>query len=544
MIRYLLVRSTPDILEFVLVQDSGKVQGSREVQDSGETVKVIERLRADPFGCLKPNLESSFKPVVKPVAETSPEILAASPTGSHTAGSHTAGEEFVENAKAEKTTKNGHSFISWDETRNIISTWDYSFCAAIVSDPTSGNANIELPFSNRTKIDQVVPLQLQDLLPLDPDNYLCCNRLIHTTNDNLNIVHTSYIEEDVIANLLETLSDIGVNPRFITTDGAVLALLASTVWADKLQEPCIVFSALDETSYVAALIENGQCAELRQGRSKSAALVGDILLFATSIYTRRRLYIPHALAVNYESLEARMLALPEPSSEVIACTEQELKITDVAPGKVFDAPLWAHGLFILLTSTREVTSLVDFRVGPYSYRAMLHNFLTSIKGEATYLALAAIIGFGWVATLFYGVEHRINLVNEKVATGFKAVFPEEVIAQESEISYLDSRLTDVQSQLSDTGNISSLSPLESLKKLSASIDNQSDVTIEKMNLSYGSITFRGTALDVPTVGKLETTLSGIEGFCSAQVKPKGKTPGGTRYQFDAELTPCDIPVIK
>ncbi|MDD2943759.1 MAG: hypothetical protein PHC51_12435 [bacterium] len=507
MIRYLLVRSIPDSLEFFLVQDSG------------ETIEVVEKLTINPNS-----------------SEITNQISSRHATAPH------PGDEVMDNESTDDSSLS--SGLASDNIRSILSKWDYSYCAAVVSDPTSGNTIIELPFSNKTKIDQVVPLQLQDLLPLDSDDYLCCNRLIYSADNNLNIVSTSYIQEDVIAGLLDTLSNMDIKPRYITTDSSLLPLIASNLWPDTLQEPYIVFSALDDISYVAALVDSGQCAEIREGRSKSKTLVGDILLFATSIYSRRKLKISHALAINYETLDARLLALPEITNETTPYQESDIKISDVASGKIFAAPLWAHGLFMLLSSAREITSLVDFRVGPYSYRAMLHNFISAIKGEATYLALAAIIGISWVGTQLYGVEHKINLINERIASGIKAVFPDDIVAQDSEMSYLDAKLTDVQSQLSDTGNISSLSPLESLKKLSESIDRQSDVAIEKMNLSYGSITFRGTALDLPTVGKLETTLSEIEGFCSAQVKPKGKAPGGTRYQFDAELTPCDIPVNK
>ena len=119
--------------------------------------------------------------------------------------------------------------------------------------------------------------------------------------------------------------------------------------------------------------------------------------------------------------------------------------------------------------------------------------------------------------------------------------PGEVVPFRREVDFLQRRVEEIETQLRDMGTLSSLSPLDSLKELTAAIDPSLDLQIDSMNIAHSRVSFNGSVIDYPAVGTLSQILKDRKDrFCDVKVDPAARTFGtSSRVKFTAEIRLCD-----
>ena len=106
--------------------------------------------------------------------------------------------------------------------------------------------NLSFPFSDRKKITQTLPFELENLSPSEGDNLLADFLVSETGPEGAQIVAAT-IEKEVLTELLSALGKAGVDPDTIEVAGVRIALRL----ADALAEDCVL---LDIRESLAELI--------------------------------------------------------------------------------------------------------------------------------------------------------------------------------------------------------------------------------------------------------------------------------------------------
>lgn len=416
----------------------------------------------------------------------------------------------------------------------------------------------ELPFDDPKKIEQVAPLQLQDVLPFEVDDFVVDSFVIGRQNGEFRVL-SSLAPQSAVAETLATLQLLGADPKLITTRASALLPLSRMLLGlesnsrsdDFLGSSTLVGVLHIEQEHAALLIVRG--GEPLLLRDLRWTLGGDTELFRTvgcSIVRAERehslslsrLYVLGAPAMVERAAQKipRRVTPLDVSQFVLNGTEQPLELEQFS---------WSLGLLAselqrdqphLLQRgvKRQPRSLVDFRQGSFAYRRLLRMIGAALQQELFYVLAAVFFGILWIGGEIYSARADLELVESRMKALVAQAMPGESAPYRAEASYIETKVSELEEQLKSMGSLSSLSPLGSLRELVLALGAGIDVTFDTVSIGSSKLTLKGSVADNQSVATLSTLLKARkESFCDVQVDSKGKT--GSRVGVTVEIGLCE-----
>lgn len=414
---------------------------------------------------------------------------------------------------------------------------------AVVSGKHVLYKNISLPFANPKKIEQTAPLQVQDSIPFDIDDFIIDHVLLGRRPEGDYEILSTLIPEDDVADILKQLRSLGADPKILTTKAAALTLLGESIGVPRSG----AYGLLEFSGGRAALsiFVDGAVRRLRDfpaGDGESAVnpqLLAQIncTLARTErdLETRLERIFVVALPDVFAKCREHLLRPLEPvdfSTFVRNRTNEDIRVDNLS---------WAIGLIAgeLAGRGRAKEPLVDFRKGKFAQKAAWKNIWNAVKSEIVPIGLALFFGIGWGISSLYNAHSALNDIEQRIDALIAASMPGEAVPQRREVSYIEDRVLQLEEQLRGMGSLSSLSPLDSLKELSSAIGTDIDIQVDVLNIGQSRLTFSGSVLDNPNVGRLNSALESRKRFCEVNVEPKGREPGSGRVKFNADIGLCE-----
>lgn len=402
---------------------------------------------------------------------------------------------------------------------------------------------MHLPFKDPKNLGQVVPLQLQDLVPFDVSSVVVDPLPISEGADRRFEILASVLPREDIANSLQRLQQLGIDPEILTTPSSAASGL-SVFLGDEDAASCYGLLLIAEDHASLTLVSEGAACVLRE-------FPGPISLEDQNAI-RAILQGVHTCIKRFESQTSRSISTLYLQGERSTCERMagslncRTKYIDLSecyslPANVSstDANLgWALGL--MARELSENKPLVNFRKGDYAYKPLWGNFVAALKEELTWIILAFFFICTWVGTQLYTVHSQLGRIEQGIEEEFRAALPGEPVQRGLEASVLQDKINNIEQQLRGLGSLSSLSPLESLKELSVAVSKDIDITISKINIGDSGLSFSGTVPDYVAVGKLNTALEQRKDrFCEVRVDSRNKEPGTNRIRYQAEVGFCE-----
>ncbi len=404
----------------------------------------------------------------------------------------------------------------------------------------------KLPFANQKKIDQIAPLQLEDGLPFELDEFHFDNRVIQRDEDGQYEVLSTLIPSVLVAQGLSTFAQLGSDPKMLTTKASALLGIAEHVARSEHQ----CFAVLEVSSGRASLavFDDGKLRRLRDlpliPNESHTEIASELFAQINCTLQRSEKELECALASIYVISDttfyqqcADSLLYPVQSLDfenfVHNRTEEDLRIDNLS---------WAIGLLSLeiLGNKNGSGDLVDFRQGTFSYNPAWRNLWNAIQTEFVSISLAVVAAILWFISIVYSTQHELTQVESAIKSLLSTALPEVAVPYRRESNFLEEEIERIEEQLRGMGSLSSLSPLESLNVLSKTIGRDIDISVDAVNIAQSRLSLRGSVLDNPSVGRLSGALEKQESrFCSVKVDPKGRVPGSSRVKFSAEIELCE-----
>ncbi len=407
--------------------------------------------------------------------------------------------------------------------------------------------DVSLPFSDQKRVDQVAPLQLQDGLPFDVDEFIVDNQVHGLNQDGSYNVISAMLPSSAISESLGSLQLVGAEPRLISSGASILFSLVSRLravdrapWGDGLNAAIEVCDR--RVSIV--LFRGDTLLRLREfsfpGNAEVAAelLCASIrsTLFGEEYHREERIDSIHFIgADDVRQFLEQGLERPIHPIDVTPLLQDG---ADLAPAHELS---WALGLLSNeIFGAPNDKKPIDFRKGPFAYKHALKTVWLAVEPEVLYIGFFVFWLLTWCFSTFYNANQSLAAVEEEIQNLVRTKVTGEVLPRGAEVSTLESRVSELEEQLRGMGSLSSLSPLDSLKLLSDVIKQNIDVEVDSLSIAQSRLIFRGTILDTPTLGRLDGALEKIgEPFCATKVDPKGRDPRTSRVKFAAEIELCE-----
>ena len=431
--------------------------------------------------------------------------------------------------------------VSIEELVQAVNEADSSL--AVISTSRILYKKFQLPFNDQKKLDQVAPIQLQDSVPFDIDDFVIDNMVLDKSEDGQYSILASAVPEEDVVKALSFTARAGVDPKLLTTRASALAAFADA-WAPLENRDFAVLELARDYAALAIFV-NEKIAHVREFPDNSFFAGNNSIpntpllsainssLAAIEYEQGAKLSTVHVIGSD-EAFRACAAALNLPvkkldlESHIVDQTGENLALSDYS---------WAAGLLAAETKKCAVP-LVDFRKGRFAHNPVWKSFVSALKEEFFPLALALLFAVGWYGSVVYNTHRSASIVEDRIAGLLKEAIPGEAVPARQEVSHLEQKVGALEEQLQGIGSLSSLSPLESLKRLSTLINASIDVEIESMSIGSGGINFNGSSLDKPTLGRLDAALKAAP-FCEPNISPSGTVPGSSRVAFRAEVKLCE-----
>ena len=192
--------------------------------------------------------------------------------------------------------KGGKSEVAWKENYPLSGKHDFRL-DNIPSDIENAYLSlplaflncrvIELPFSGKDRIREVLPFELDGMILGGPDNVVFDNVVIDTLDDKYRVLAV-YVEKTVLRSILEKLRSLGIDPVFVTSielrpalkDFEFTKLLAPASLAEKDRTGL----ALEEMKTPTIDLRRGEFAYTRETeKTRKSLRVTTVLLILTAL---------------------------------------------------------------------------------------------------------------------------------------------------------------------------------------------------------------------------------------------------------------------
>lgn len=395
-------------------------------------------------------------------------------------------------------------FLEKEEDEVIVAVLPRS--AAIVQE-------LEVPFREPKRYEQIIPMQLEDLVPFAIDEFIVDSAFLREQAEGEFHIVSALVPKTQIKYVLDCLSKVEVAPELVT--------LRAPLLVGALEEPdaSAILIEVDVNGFSLVVLERGVVTAIREWRGRD---VREHLLLTLGRITKREkearpiFVIGDALDANtMRSITARPLLFKG----------ERIKVNE----------LYALGIHEIHEAKRP---LINFRRGPFAYGVQWGRFLQAAKDQWSSFALAALCGVFWLGASTFSSASQLSRLDDAMQERIQTVFPSEAIPPGEETKFVTEKVDELENQLRALGSLSALSPLDSLKELSEVIPKSIDVALDGLTIGQSRLTFTGSVIDNNSFGKLLGALEKHRSrFCTVKVDSKGQM--GNRVRFAADIKLCE-----
>ena len=415
---------------------------------------------------------------------------------------------------------------------------------------------LEFPFSERRRLQQAVPFEVEDTLPFDLEHVMLDWQVVESERGRARVV-AAIAPRPRVSELMEALHEGGCDARVVEAEGLVLANLCS---AFNLAGPRLLvdlghskttFCALEDDKAVAAhsfgvagraltdaiaedrglslpeaeraKCEHGIFDPVLGGRlAKASAVVdqiaGEMVRFVASLEPTMKSRIED---VTLFGGSAQMERIDELLAERtgLSVTRLGLPSDELGPGLVAGGSpvLFAPAIALALRGTARATTSLNFRQDEFARRLDLSRYRRDFGSTFVMLGIVLVLGIASAlsgALLESGTARRSE---KQVAALWTSVFPDQPVP-ENPVAAMREAVAAAHARAEFLGVYrGNRSALDLLGEISRRVPPDLDVIFEELSIARGTIRIRAFTKSFEAAERLGAELAKFEPFSKVQV---------------------------
>jgi type IV pilus assembly protein PilM len=440
---------------------------------------------------------------------------------------------------------------------------------------------LAFPFSDRRRLDQAVPLAVEDELPFDLEGMLVDWERVGGEGKASEVAATIAPRAEVVE-LLGLLEGAGVQPRIVEAEGLVLGNLAGLYQ----HEGTCILADLGHRKTTLCLYLDGRPAAARTVRLGAGALT-DALAHERGIDARAaeerkaedgvrglqggeaaavldRLVREMARAVgSFEPLLAargldaagRMVLLgggahlhgiDEHLSERLGLPAERLRVPDDELGRALlaggDPALFAPAVALAARGTARARTRTNLRQDELALRFDVGALGRRLAGTAALAGVAALLAAALGFSAISGSSRRADATDARIAEIWNGAFPGRPVPS-NPVEGLRAAVRDAHDRAEFLGVYrGNLSALDLLTEISARVPEGLEVVFEELNIDRQVIRIRGHSRSFQDVDRLRAELEAFEPFSQIQVSEiTSGREGAKSFSVTISLAPAGGP---
>lgn len=403
---------------------------------------------------------------------------------------------------------------------------DLSSCSQaviIVNDACVHFRNLTLPFETKNKITQVLPFELEPLLPLSSVPYLSDFHLL-SLNRSPGLILSASLPEETVEDYFETLKEFKIRPVAVMPRGYTAAVCFMGL---KNAIDQFMFAHICEGHLTLTVIHKGIPCLVRHfgidsltGKEICEQIRKTIAGFQqrTGIDEGFELYIS-----SDDEPEARQ-------TEIYQAFDEMLEDRDIRPNRF---RIESEGLICQVTPQKKIKWAFDFCKGRFKRSSFLEEHKTRIL-------VTAVLAVLTVTTFLVSMNIENSRLSEKVAKLdaqatqiYELTFPGKKV-QENVYLEMKAQVRAARKNRSKPGaEISggSIKVLDMLSEISRKIDPATDTEVTRFLYSQNRLILSGTTLNFNSVNQMKVRLENSGIFKKVTISSAASDKKNNRINF-------------
>lgn len=421
--------------------------------------------------------------------------------------------------------------------------------------------NLLLPFTDRKKIDKVLPFELEELTSYTIDD-LQLDFLSTVVNEEGTEILAAMFKKGELAETLAMFQQQGLDPELVGVSGLQTAACLVTMTSQK------TFVLLD-VSYKQAtfvLVDDGRIAIIRSLAVNSEVLAGfRVDLVENNVMADdpaqipeivRRLVLPvqqtllsvgrsamlskdatcyvnGVVGSHPEVLKLLKIELPLDVQPCNIASQPQLRINSL--GNSSWNPAMMNRALALGLWSKKLTGILNFRKGDFKKRQSLKSIRKLVMGVALPLTLICIgvIGFSWWE--YNELKSRRNALRTEIESIFRQAMPEvtRITDPLKELTVKVNETRDIYS--SGSSGQENIRKLDLLSELSLRIPQSLPLLITRLVADKNDVRIKAETKDFNTVDNVKKELEKSDYFSSVVISSANLAPKGGEVRFELKL---------
>ncbi|MGD9365400.1 MAG: type II secretion system protein GspL [Desulfobacteraceae bacterium] len=401
--------------------------------------------------------------------------------------------------------------------------------------------NLQVPFKDDNKIRQVLPFELEPMLPIGIDGLKIGFHKNHI--GDLSEILAVAIDRDLFQSYMDAFDAVNIRPQLVVPGGFPLArylsrleelvsdqMLVLDVDYEKITLLAIMSGKIELVRRLATKVNDEQSTEamalrIRQTLTALSDHRNETFAPATAYASGPGLQVPGALERIASSLE-----LPVESIDLLQYNTR-LEMDDRVDWnpEILVSPL---SLAILEAEGRPCANF-------HRIHSPLRNLWTTyrpyIMGPAFLLATALIIGLTGVIIDSYLLNQRVQKLEDQIQQVYLSAFPDSR-AKGNPLSLMESKIQEIRKGNATTGmNPEQVRTIDVLLQISQLIPQQTDVLLKRMTMGGGSVTISGETADFNSVEDIKSNVEKGKLFKQVTIASANMDKSGKKVRFKLKI---------
>ncbi|MGE0083335.1 MAG: type II secretion system protein GspL [Desulfococcaceae bacterium] len=416
-------------------------------------------------------------------------------------------------------------------------------CAASFPANQISFRNMRIPFRNAKKIGQVLPFELEPLLPFPADEVITdflAVRPVPDQTDQTDIVALSIAKSDM-KTCLDTLSGFRVDPGTVMPGPYPTAVCLNL--SEKMPENWIMLD-MQEIVATVFIVLSGRIHLMRcfpvhggdeRGKLLHTMIRQTLLAFEDMFFhpfePEQMLVCGNIQDINILQELENLMEIPVAHSDILRNAGKRIRLS---PGTEWRAGQLDNALALAITEIEGKNGL-NFRKGMFAAHREWAVHKRNLITGAVFCALILFLVFANFMTDSLVMQKRIDRLDSRIAEIFRASFP-DVQRIVNPLHQMQVALEDLRKSAPvPAGGVRNIRIADLLNEISQRIPKEIDTEFSRMVADPESILISGDTDTFNSVDSIQTSLEGSAFFRKVTISSTSKDQKGNRVNFKIKV---------
>lgn len=400
---------------------------------------------------------------------------------------------------------------------------------------------LSVPFKEDNKIKQILPFELEPLLPVDIDT-LKIDFHKNQSSDQTDILAVA-IDQSVLQRYMDALASANIRPQLVVPGGFPLTRYLSELDALSSQQLLLLDMEEDKTSLFA--VNSGRIELVRRLASgvhteqEAEALALRIRQTLTAMSDHQNDYLVPAKVL----ITGSGLKIPDVFQRISLALElpaENLDVSQWAPRlETGDAAGWApeimNNALALALLEADGRPCANFHRTSSPLRNYWTAYRSYIMAPAILLAVAIIIGLSGVIIDNYVLKKRVKKLDMQIEQVYLSTFPGSRITAPP-LDLMKSKINELKKGDSSSGqNPSPVRTIDVLLEVSKLIPQNIDVLLTQMTVGGDAVTISGETGDFNSVDDIKGNVEKGALFKQVTIASANMNKSGKKVRFKLKI---------